>query len=716
MSAIAHTKNRRHGRTHDLVEHLTATSELAARFGETFGATEIARRVGLLHDVGKFHPNFQQYLNYRDSGKNWRHASLDHKMAGSLLALSEMDVIAMVIQAHHGGLRSETQFKSWMRRGDLKALAEDALVLAKEAIPHLMAASNVAVPEYVDNYRSLEFFLRFLFSSLVDADFLDTENHFHPEKSAVRSLSTELSINDLWRHFETDQARLLSTTLSQDSELNRLRENVYRDCVTAAEQPQGMFRLAVPTGSGKTRSVMGFALRHAGRHDLERVIISVPYISITEQTASVYRDIFEADGGTPVVLEHHTSADTFSRDDDTFNDQRLSAENWDARIVVTTTVQLFESLFSKRVSKARRVHNLAKSVIVLDEVQAIPGRLLEPVLDALRELCANYGSSVVLSTATQPAFDSIDVFNSVEAHDIVTDARGIYDSLKRVDYQWQTDRKVGWSGLATEIAKHPQVLCVMNTRRGAFDLLDALADPDAVHLSTAMCGAHRRDVIADVTRRLRAGEACRLVSTQVVEAGVDLDFPVVFRAIGPLDSIIQAAGRCNREGRLDRGTVVIFRPETDEVPAGQYRMATEITNAMRTEYGDAVTEPEACQEYFRRLFKTIDTDSEKIQQYRGKLDFPEVDRRFRMIEDDTATVVVTSYGSEQARSGLERDLENLRTGQGNSRLIMRLIQPYCVNVGQSMLKRLRQQSAIDEVTDGLWVWQGEYDQVMGIRL
>ena len=715
--AIAHTKNSL-GHTHDLGAHLRTTSDLAAVFAEPFDAGEMARLLGLWHDLGKFHPRFQQYLNAHDSGEQWVGPSPDHKAAGSDLASRHLHIAAMVIQGHHGGLKSPQQFKAWLAEkcGDPRISVQESLDLAKDAIPNLEPAAQVTPPPFLKDRKSLEFFLRFLFSCLVDADFLDTESHFDGQKSEMRGRGP--SMEDLWERFRRSQERLMESA-SPDGQVNRVRNTVFEHCLEAAEQPPGMFRLAVPTGGGKTRSVMGFALRHALRHGLDRVIVAVPFISITEQTASVYRDIFESEYNLhTAVLEHHSAAySDDSEEGDLAECQqqtRLASENWDARIIVTTTVQLFESLFSNRVSKARKIHNLARSVIVLDEAQGIPGRLLEPVLDALRQLCENYGTTVILSTATQPAFESIPIFESVDARDIVPDASRHLDAMQRVRFEWRIDDPVDWSDLAREITTTPQALCIVNTKKSAMDLLAAVDSPDALHLSTDLCGQHRLDVIEEVARRLKSGEPCLLVSTQVIEAGVDLDFPVVFRALGPLDSIIQAAGRCNREGRLDEGRVIVFQPTEESLPPGQYTTATQTARALVSQHGGAVDDPAVTHEYFRRLFESINTDRENIQSTRERLDFPEVAARFRMIDDDTDSVIITEYGSSAKRSLVERDLAALRSGRGNRRAVMRRLQPFIVNVRSSQLARIRHQGLISEVGDGVWEWLGSYDRIRGI--
>jgi CRISPR-associated endonuclease/helicase Cas3 len=495
------------------------------------------------------------------------------------------------------------------------------------------------------------------------------------------------------------------------------RHAIYEACLAAADQPPGLFRLTVPTGGGKTRSGMAFALRHALRHGQQRVIVAVPFITITEQIADVYRAIFEDEPASePVVLEHHSGGLSGSEDDDFHAHAvwaRLAAENWDAPIIVTTTVQLFESLFGCGTSSSRKLHRLARSVVLLDEAQALPSHLLTPLLDALRELCVRYGTTVVLSTATQPAFEVIEPFAALPATEIVPEPARFFRALQRVEYDWRTATPVSWAEVAAWLRAEPQALAVVNTKRDALALLEALGDPDALHLSTLLCGAHRRQVIAEVRARLAAGAPCRLVSTQVVEAGVDLDFPLVARALGPLDGIIQAAGRCNREGRLTRGRVVVFQPAEGGLPPGAYRTAAGVTRALLGHGPLDLDDPDLARAYFRQLYQTVDTDAQRIQPWREAFDYPEVARRFRLIADDTTTVVAP-YGNTAERARVTGLVERLRRGAPDGRGILRALQPYLVTVRAQEAARYARQGLITPVAPGIGEWLGAYHPVHGL--
>ncbi len=709
---FAHSRNAE-GRRQALLDHLLSVADLCSAFCEPLGAQQVGRALGLWHDVGKMDPAFQAYLLASEADQARRGHGPDHKAAGALLAKERLGLLALLIQAHHGGLRTPAEFTAWLQEHAATQGTRAALQAAQALFAQIGVPTSFSLPERAQtDPLAADLFLRLLFSALVDADYLDTEAHFQGQRAAARTPAA--SLRELWQRFERSQQALSGR---DDSPVNRARHAIYGACLAAAEREPGLFRLTVPTGGGKTRSAMGFALRHALRNGQERIILAIPYISITEQTADVYRSIFETTPGDPVVLEHHSGVTAPAADDDAVPSpvlwQRLAAENWDAPIIVTTTVQLFESLFADGPSRARKLHRLANSVILLDEAQALPPHLLTPILDGLAELARSYHSSVVFSTATQPAFASIPAFGGLEASEIVPQPERFFGSLQRVLYEWQIDPPLTWEGLAASLRAEPQVLVVLNTRKDALAVLDALQDPDALHLSTLLCGEHRRRVLAEVRARLQAGRPCRLVSTQVVEAGVDLDFPAVFRALGPLDSIIQAAGRCNREGRLARGRVVVFRPSEGGVPAGAYRTATDITRAV---LGAGKVDPNAADAatvYFERLFDTVSTDREEIQSLRRNLNFPEVARSFRMIDEDSVSVAVP-YGTADEQRWVQRLLADLRAGRSPGRSAWRALQPYLVNVRRREARRFAQEGLLSPIGDDLGEWCGRYDLVRGL--
>jgi CRISPR-associated endonuclease/helicase Cas3 len=550
-----------------------------------------------------------------------------------------------------------------------------------------------------------EMWIRMVHSGLVDADHLDTEEHLDPRKPDLRKKS-RLTVDTLWFRLNRSQKDLLAK--ASDTKVNRVRREVYEQCLGAAEGQQGVYRLTVPTGGGKTRSGLAFALKHAVKHGLQRVVVAIPYTSIIDQTVDVYRKIL----GREAVLEHHSQVVAKEDEDQDINARRLqlATENWDAPLIVTTTVQLFESLFSNRPAKVRKLHNLAQSVLLLDEVQALPPELLEPTLDALRVLVEDYRVTVVLSTATQPAFEStpyLDSFHSMELREIVPNYPGHFDELRRVEYVHHP-KPLTWEDLADRIRNRPQVMVVLNTRRDALRLLDALGkDPDAFHLSTLLCAAHRRRVLGEVRRRLAPpGGPVRLISTQVVEAGVDIDFPEVWRAIGPLDRVVQVAGRCNREGERELGRMNLFEPAEGSIPRGSYKVGLEKARlVLHRHSSEALHRPHIYSEYFRELFSSVDTDKQGIQALREQLDYPEVAARYRIIDSQTVAVVVP-YG------GGFRWLE--RWKRHPDRETWRRMQPYLVNLYLWEAQRLEKDGRLEKVSEDTYQWQGLYHERRGL--
>lgn len=698
MAAAAHSANGV-GERHALVDHLRCVAERAAEFARLFGAADLAYAAGLYHDLGKFHPDFQDYLDWCDAHPGKRGLRVDHKGAGVKYTELVSPALQLVIVAHHGGLHAPDELRSWFAEDRVKRRIEEALRLAAAELPELtQPPTPIAAPAFADRDAiAREFFIRMLFSCLVDADFLDTEAHFNVQKSLVRAGT--LDAVALAAKLSEYRASLAP---DRHDAVTELRARVAIACEDAGDRAPGIYRMTVPTGGGKTLAGMGFALRHAAMHGKRRVIVAIPYTSITDQTANVYRKAFGADG---VVLEHHSAAAPPEHDDDEsateeHSWQRLSAENWDAPIVVTTTVQLFQSLLGKRVSTSRKLHNLADSVIILDEVQMLPVHHLDPLLDVLQRLADDYGATVLLSTATQPQFVH-ERFKDLP--DIAPDPRSLFPQSVRVTYEFPPESWT-WDEAAAALRAEPQAMMILNTKKDALAVLSALADSDALHLSTLLCGAHRRVVLDEVRERLKDRRPCRLVSTQVVEAGVDIDFPVVFRAMGPLDRILQAAGRCNREAKLDGlGRVVVFRPAEGGTPRGAYAVATGHTVTVLAREGFSIDDPASIGPWFEWLYKTLSTDREGIQKLRAKLDYGEVARKFQMIEDDTEDVVVP-YGSDGERARARQAVVDLRAKRGSARELMRKLQPYVVAVRHRDISRAvaRGFIAAGPVIEGVW--------------
>lgn len=717
---FAHTPSEADGRWHDLKEHLFSVAETARDFAEAFQGADIAYVCGLLHDLGKFHPEFQTYLKKQAAGepaKKVPHAvwgaALLYQLLWKKIGFRQFEPLTLPIAGHHAGLSAAGLLTQTLEER-LDKQRDDFVKVVKEAEPFYVEHVVPYLEKALKTLQTLplsdterELWIRLVFSALVDADYLDTERHFKPHVADVRR--PRRTVQDLWQQLAQEQETFMKK--ADDTWVNRIRRQVYQGCVDAAVQPPGVFRLTVPTGGGKTRSGLAFALRHAVEHQLERVIVVIPYTSIIEQTAAVYRDIF----GDEAVLEHHSQvefADDESAEEHLLK-QRLATENWDAPLIVTTTVQLFDSLFSNKPSQVRKLHRLSRSVILLDEVQTLPPELLRPTLDGLAMLVRHCQSTVVLSTATQPVFEEsrfLEAFADLEVKEILPPAKveEHFQKMRRVDYEIWPEPLSG-DDLVDVICKEHQILVVFNTRKEARECvrrLKAKGEGNVFHLSTLLCGAHRRNILAEVRARLAEGRPVRLISTQVVEAGVDLDFPLVMRQIGPLDRIVQAAGRCNREGRLERGRVIIFATIDGGSPRGPYRVAMETAKAMMASMdAEDLHHPDIFRTYFTRLFASVDVDQKNIQSARKALDYPTVAEKYRMIDQDTVPVVVRYENSRELLQVWEKE---------PSRQNFRRLQPYIVQLFAWEAQKKEQEGWLRLVSENLYEWLGGYDELEGL--
>ena len=712
----AHTPAKGSDTWHYLKEHLSHVAENASIYAAKFDAGEMGYHAGLWHDLGKYNPEFQKYLELchvaSKTGKDAPYSKVPHAIQGARLAWEKFMPLAPIIYGHHGGLPEKEYMKSRLQDPALEKSYQEVLRQAPESLCQLQTKTdlNQLMSGLISDVYGYEFFTRILFSCLIDADHLDTELHFNPDISAKRGSNT--TITELWDLLQKRQKQVIDG--AESTFVNQIRADVYQACVDASELSSGIFRLAVPTGGGKTLSGLAFALRHAMEHHLERVIVAVPYTSIIEQTVNVYRGIF----GEESVLEHHSASKEPDAEDARREvaQARLATQNWDAPLIVTTTVQLFESLFSNRPSRCRKLHNIVGSVIILDEVQTLPLFLLEPILSGLRELVERYKVTLVLCTATQPALEGqsryLEGFTTGSVKDIIPieQAQQQFASLSRVEYNVPKELW-SWSRLAEDVEQKDQALVILNTRKDALAVLDRLESSEHIfHLSTLLCGKHRREVLQKVRNRLdsKNPQNCILVSTQVVEAGVDLDFPTVYRAVAPLDRIVQAAGRCNREGKREqKGRVVIFDPEEGSTPKGEYETAIAITRDLLKSPDLYLDSPAIFEQYFRQLYKNVDTDKRDIQEFRKKLNYPKVAEEFKFIKDDTTPVVI-QYDDRV------RDLLRLIERRGLLSGDYRSLQPYLINLRNYEFKQAEEFRK--EVAPSLWVWHGNYDPIKGICL
>lgn len=694
-----------------LRDHLERVAARTADFAEDFGSREWGRLAGLWHDLGKYHPRFQQRLGDATIRQ-------PHSGAGAALALDKdrQGFLAWVIAGHHAGLANRQDLRARMEAalaqewpGTLPNVPEDLLKEAPSGLPDPPRAGRLQA----------EMWIRILFSALVDADRLCTEDFYDPRKPEQRS-GTRAPLVELTRRLDEEMVRLSMSLTSEARELpiNQARTRISEACLTASGLSPGLFSLTVPTGGGKTLAAMRFALHHACNHDLRRVIVVIPYTSIIEQNAARYARIF----GPTNVVEHHSNLDVERRRRETGDAvvdwQDLAAENWDAPIIVTTTVQFFESLFTNHPSRARKLHNVARSVVVLDEVQSLPPEFLHTILDGLGQLALWYGTTVVLSTATPPALrwrESLN-FGLKGVREIIDDPGGLAETLRRVRYEWPVpdSGKKEWGDLAAEIGGHRQALVVVHRRADARELAELLVrqanSADVLHLSALMCPAHRLEVLGEVRHRLANGLPCLLVSTQLIEAGVDVDFPVVYRALAGLDSIVQAAGRCNREGHLESGRVVVFEAKSCP-PRGVPRKGLEATQVLlKAAHADGTTlqpdDPATQESFFRSLYGAVNTDAKSIQSDRSEMDFATVAKKFKLIEDGFTQTIIVPYGEAGRLVG---ELTTaFQRGEANLRDRFRALQPYTVTVYEQAFQKAEQAGALWDVCEGLHMLRQEF--------
>lgn len=712
---IAHTKSDG-SEPHDLRAHLDGVARQAGTFADRWDAGEPAALAGLWHDLGKYSDDFQKmiraaadenaHLEGADASPRQR---VNHSSAGALHACRRFGEkglpLAFVIAGHHAGL---PDFNDDLKARRLSPSPENQRLLdaaGANAPRDILDAGAGAIPKHPEG-SDPSLWIRMLASAVCDADFLDTEAYMDSAKAASRSGWAPIS--DLLPRLD----RFLSEKFrGSDGPVNRLRADILAASRAAAKNPPGLYSLTVPTGGGKTLSSLAFALEHAAKNDLRRIIYAVPFTSIIEQTA----DIFRAAIGDDAVLEHHSALDPIdSRREN--NRARLATENWDAPVIVTTTVQLFESLFANRTSRIRKLHNIAASVIILDEAQAIPTKVLHPVTAVLAELTRTFRATVVLCTATQPALGT--VFKQLPTRtEIAPDPPDLFSKLDRVTVTLpKPGERKPWTEIAADMTEERQVLAIVNARADC-RTLHALLPEGAIHLSTWQCAAHRATLLASIRQRLQAKEPVRVVSTSLVEAGVDIDFPAVFRAMTGLDSLAQAAGRCNREGKLDgKGRFVVFRPEGKQLH-GHLLQAAAATEAALRYHADAPFRPEAFEAYFNELYWSKASLDEYAMGTLLGLGIRRSDRKwydisfrkaaelFRMLDDNQEPLIIL-YDDRA-----EKAVADLRHG-GPSREAFRVLQRYTVPLLPALMNRLKDARKVSDIIDGVTILDepGLYDK------
>lgn len=772
-----------------LVKHLLGVARRAKEFAARFQGENHAELAGLLHDLGKAEKEFQDRIAGKKADKH------PHAHHGAALALEhQVWPVAFAINGHHAGLHDRSDLQQvpskWTRpargcegllRGDGEWPAQTwPVVDFGKILPAWLEEISFATASERDaKMRAVDFYTRMLFSAMVDADRLDTEDANRAEGSQANVLKRKAwrfgpkclaeigAAESLLKMLKTAIGERVATARSKNASeaVMDVRAKVLATCEEKSANDRGVFTLAVPTGGGKTLASIAFALHHIAHHNknlaeedprrLRRIIVVIPYLNIIQQTTRELRDVFKCTAADPIILEHHSQASDpkikggenkkNDNDADGYDKERplrqLAAENWDAPIVVTTSVQFFDSLFSRRPADARKLHNICQSVLIFDEVQTLPPLLLQPILDALKELTnkqRRYGCSLVLCTATQPALGKSDDFEfgfedptSIISPEIASD---YFKRLKRVEYHGLSKDnpppEISNDALATAMLAAPckQALAILNTRKQARALFDLLAAKskgveslrDTVfHLSTWMYPAHRLQVLTEVTRRLNDKKPCFLVSTQCVEAGVDVDFPAVWRAFGPYDSIVQAAGRCNRNGALKGdagqsifGQVHVFTPSDPAKPGGIYEAAMQ-TAALLCKMDKADPhDPSSFERYFRLFYQATvpDPGGCAVQSARERLHFKEVSEMFNFIDADSVPLLI-----ESARMDDGRTVEDWRKKAAAKGFFTpdewRAIQPFIVSLAYPTSEKTR---TFLSKTDSELVFK-EDDELRGLR-
>jgi len=680
-----------------LKDHLENVANIASGFSREFNAGQFGYASGLLHDLGKYSPEFQRRL----AGANLR---VDHSTAGAQEARkfyneAQSRILEYIITGHHGGLLNYGTKECGLEERLSRPFLPDYSAYKNEiSVPDLSKVRPKLTPINNKMGFAISFYTRMLISCLVAADFLDTEQFISPDKSSLRGQYEPF--DELFLKFDNYMKTKLST--AEENQINRYRREIYEQCIEKAELPPQMFSLTVPTGGGKTLSSMAFALNHLKKYNLNRILYVIPYTSIIEQNADVFREIF----GNQNVLEHHSNYDPknekYENTDVSQEKLKLSSENWDIPIIVTTNVQFFESLFSNRVSRCRKLHNLAKSVIILDEAQMLPTGYLKPCLAALSELAVNYGSTVVICTATQPNLNGL-LDERVRPVEIMRSPQELYEAFRRVHVTDLGD--MDDSDLSARLNAHRQVLCIVNTRKHAQKLYEQLSGPESCyHLSARMCPVHRRMKLKKIKNLLKEGTECRVVSTQLIEAGVDIDFPVVYRAMSGIDSVCQASGRCNREGKMASGEVYVFRSTEKHGKATHWQSrVAEIGSMIFDEWDDPLSLP-AVGRYFEKLYsyegdgldkkKILPSFEERLRDI--AFPFEDVADAFNLIENDTRDIIIPY--DDKVRSIIKQMHQTGFPGK-----YVRNLQGYTVNVYAEEFKALERNNAISSIADRFFV-------------
>lgn len=690
------------GRKQLLIDHLKNVSQLAGQFAAVFGEKEMGEQVGLYHDIGKYSLGFQNRI-MNDGHK------VDHSTAGAQEMIKvKNSVMAFCIAGHHSGLMDRGSRFSVDGDGTLQGRLKKELSgkLAYDSFLNELSVPSSLNPNdknKTSNSFRISFYTRMLFSSLVDADFLDTEI-FMSEGKVSRGSST--TMDELKTKFDIYCEKFTGC----EGAINQKRQEIRNECIKKAGEKPGLFSLTVPTGGGKTLSSLAFALNHAVGYNKKRIIYVIPYTSIIEQTADIFRGIL----GDENVIEHHMNVDyddneNLSNGTDAY--KKLATENWDAPIIVTTNVQFFESLFANKSSRCRKLHNIANSVVIFDEAQMLPVDYLKPCMEAIKELAVNYGVTEVLCTATQPSLNKF--VEPYEIREICNDTQGLYEFFRRVRYEQLKVSSL--EDVASKLNQYKQVLCITNSKEDAQELYGMLTGEGCFHLSTLMYPNHRRQVLRVIRERLNNCLPCKVISTSLIEAGVDVDFPVVSREVAGLDSCIQAGGRCNREGKNSSDDSIVYLYDLErtvtKIPSF-IRQPLGITQGLLKEYGD-IAGLDVIKKYFDNLhyFKNDELDKGKILTEINDYNFATVAKKFKLIEENTKSLFINN--TEESNNILECLQCGIR-----SRTLLRQAGKFIVPIYENQLRKLLDLGKIEAVDQELYLLIDDtvYSDKTGLKL
>lgn len=716
MIFISHIKKTDHWIIQTNEEHCKSVAVLTRHFTEEFGFGSIGYVIGLLHDKGKEKRDFQIYIRnvsgYDKTLTTWHNK--DHAYVGALLAKQLYQgalyiLISYPIMGHHTGLQDYYDFEKKMQ-----------LTIPKEILP--CRPEKITIPPIHPEKRDFHHIIRMLFSALVDADYLDTERFMNPDNYKKRENNTTLKTLNL-------KLEVFLKQLKRDavvSPVNKIREQIQDTCRKSAPSSTGFYSLTVPTGGGKTLSSLVWALQHALKHSKKRIIIAIPYTSIIIQTANILTKIF----GEENVLEHHSNLEVDEKDDSPISQQKkLATENWDYPIIVTTNVQLFESMFSNKPSKCRKLHNICNSVLILDEVQTLPTEHLQPIIDSLETYQKLFNISVLFTTASMPALTgehkgcntSVVLQGIKNITEIIPASYLLHEKLRRVHLHFDKEHS-NYDEIVQRLRKYNKVLCIVNTRRDAYEIYSRLQDPEStIHLSKMMCPKHIRTSIEKLNHKLKNDSVLRVISTQLIEAGVDIDFPTVFRQEAGLDSILQAAGRCNREGKLKIGESYIFSLEKEHpLPPGHISNAVNAFRNMKITENTDVFSPNAMKEFFRQFYSRVssfdkgpDGDTSMIQDLLYKPEdfcFKTASEQFNLIDDNSISVIVNWENSFELVERLKQE--------GSHYKLMKELAQYSVSIRKHDFDTLCKDKMIEEIIEGIyWIPDREqYNEETGLTI